>query len=133
MLQFFEQQSPSFTIQLADFIIPGPITYCPSNDVLIVANGAMEVQAYKYASLAALANTNPQGINAFFFWLFLKFLCFLEKKIQPDWSFIVGEVPQQIYYRENAVKRDRSEKSEIVILGEQSLIILNEIGNFWIF
>ena len=80
MLQFFEQQSPSFTIQLADFIIPGPITYCPSNDVLIVANGAMEVQAYKYASLAALANTNPQGINAFFFLAFFEIFVFFREE-----------------------------------------------------
>ena len=107
LLSFYQYQSPLFTIQLSDFLLPGPITYFPLEDIISVANSALEVEAYKYNSLAAIANTPNK-----------------EKKLLPDWSLVLGENVQQLDYIYNRTRK----KGELVALGDQTLFTISATG-----
>ena len=52
-LAFFEQEALIFARFLPDFLLPGPLCYCPTLDAMITCNSALEVVCYKYQTLAA--------------------------------------------------------------------------------
>ena len=52
-MAFFEQEALIFARFLPDFLLPGPLCYCPTLDAVITCNSALEVVCYKYQTLAA--------------------------------------------------------------------------------
>ena len=52
-MAFFEQEALIFARFLPDFLLPGPLCYCPTLDAFITCNSALEVVCYKYQTLAA--------------------------------------------------------------------------------
>eukprot|EP00357_Protocruzia_adherens_P011183 CAMPEP_0115013974 /NCGR_PEP_ID=MMETSP0216-20121206/25762_1 /TAXON_ID=223996 /ORGANISM="Protocruzia adherens, Strain Boccale" /LENGTH=822 /DNA_ID=CAMNT_0002383545 /DNA_START=48 /DNA_END=2516 /DNA_ORIENTATION=+ len=105
-LSVFEGENFVFSIQLNDFVIPGPICYNSRIDSLITFNSKMEIEAYRYASLAAFFASN-QG-----------------KKIQPEWTCIIGDIALEIspHYTTGGKQGD------IVVMAEGSLLVLTERG-----
>ena len=50
-LSFFEQDHASFTRQLKNCMLPGPITYCEKTDCIITASSELKIECYKYGML----------------------------------------------------------------------------------
>lgn len=52
-LSFYERERLAFSRFLPQFLLPGPLCYCPAFDYLITCSSAFEVECYKYQTLAA--------------------------------------------------------------------------------
>jgi hypothetical protein len=57
-LYFIDDESVLFKIQLAEFLVPGPLIYSPEVDYLIIANSNLEIEAYSYQSMKAFTNND---------------------------------------------------------------------------
>jgi Bardet-Biedl syndrome 9 protein len=57
-LYFIDDESILFKIQLADYLVPGPMIYSSEVDYLIIANSNMELEAYSYQSMKAFTNND---------------------------------------------------------------------------
>lgn len=83
-LYFIDDESILFKIQLADFLVPGPLVYSAEVDYLIIANSNMEIEAYSYQSMKAFTNNDldqqkEQQANDD------------KKKMEPSWVTNIGE------------------------------------------
>ena len=58
-LSFFEQDHASFTRQLKNCMLPGPIAYCKKTDCIITASSELRIEAYKYVQRRMLALGAP--------------------------------------------------------------------------
>ena len=77
-LQFYEQDHYAFTTQLSNCLVPGPICYCESSDILVTCNSKREIVAYKYGLLASSCTRKNYNRNI-------------------DWSINIGEHALDIY------------------------------------
>jgi hypothetical protein len=114
-LFFFEHDVLLFQIQLPDFLIPGPFTYSATLDAIILTNSNLEIECYKYSSLQTATNNNiamqkaqQEGGG--------------KKAVEPLWITNIGEQANQIVIHANNI----SQKKDLVVVGEQTIYILNE-------
>eukprot|EP00944_MAST-04C_sp_MAST-4C-sp1_P015524 g15524.t1 len=105
-LQFYEQDHYAFTTQLSNCLVPGPICYCKSSDILVTSNCKREIVAYKYGLLASSCTRKGYNRNI-------------------DWSINIGEHAFDIY-----VSRYSKQKGthDILVLGEHSMFCISENG-----
>jgi len=94
VLTVVEQERILFERKLTKFLLPGPLTYCAKADLLLTYSSRMEVECYKYSTIAAGGGAgggggggaggggggggSGGGSSA-------------AAKIVADWSLIVGE------------------------------------------
>lgn len=60
-LSFFEQEVPSFSRCLPDFLLPGPLAYVPASDSFVTSTAGLELVAYTHSAIAAAASLAPGG------------------------------------------------------------------------
>ena len=83
-LYFIDDESILFKIQLADFLVPGPLVYSAEVDYVIIANSNMEIEAYSYQSMKAFTNNDldqqkeSQAKDD-------------KKRMEPTWATNIGE------------------------------------------
>ena len=58
-LSFFEQDHASFTRQLKNCMLPGPICYCDKTDSIITASSELQVESYKCVRAVAFVGGSP--------------------------------------------------------------------------
>ena len=83
-------------------------------DALIIANSNLELECYKYSTLQAATNNNIAQQKA------------IQEggkgRVEAMWVANIGEMPTQIVLHDNKI----SQKKDLVVVGEQTLFILNE-------
>lgn len=114
-----EQDSFSFARFLNDFLVPGPIAYLPGTDCIVTVNSAMHVQCYKYrtlcTSMGGRDSKDQLGLKA------------SKNKIQLSWDYNLGE--HAVTLKNTRLSSNLGAgQSDVVIIGEQSLVILKETG-----
>jgi len=57
-LYFISDELILFKIQLADYLVPGPMVYAPTTDCVIIANTNLEIESYNYQSMKAFTNND---------------------------------------------------------------------------
>ncbi|KAI3379645.1 hypothetical protein SNEBB_009966 [Seison nebaliae] len=108
LLLIYCQGTFHFQNFLPKFLIPGPITYLPSNDMIATISTAYCVEAYRYQDLAMC--TSEEGKDE-------------GKVLQCNWSLNIGEYAIDLY----SIDMENS-KHQILILGEQNLFMANDEG-----
>jgi Bardet-Biedl syndrome 9 protein len=110
-----------FKISLSDYFIPGPIQYSATSKNVMLANSKLEIECYSYDSLKIFTNNNviQQRLS----------MAGGEQnkekdkiKIKPAWICNIGEQARHIQIHFNKY----TQQSDVVVLGENSLFILNE-------
>ena len=91
-LSVFEHETLAFARYLPNFLVPGPLAYCPQNDSFLTCNSCFEVECYKYQALASSSadrvrdgerSGDTGGLTA-------------KKRVQVDWKLCIGEAALQI-------------------------------------
>ncbi|KIZ05707.1 putative Protein PTHB1 [Monoraphidium neglectum] len=80
-LSFFEAEVAAFSRFLPNFLIPGPLCYCPATDSFVTCNAALELESYRYSVLAAAAAGREPGAS---------------KRVYADWRLVLGETAVDI-------------------------------------
>ena len=107
MLMVFEADKLSCMCQINDFVLPGPLVYYPVLDCFAIQNSNYEVEVYRYSSIGAIYNSSQKD----------------SKKLQPDWTFNVGEMANDM------VLVKRSEKvQDLLVLSESMLFVISQNG-----
>jgi Bardet-Biedl syndrome 9 protein len=139
-LQIFEQDSHSFTRQLENSLIPGPLCYCEKMDAFITCSSSMCIEAYKYKQIAAAMGSSgakqqqsqmdpgslgqeeepskasgSQNYKS-------------QKKVAVEWSVNIGEHATDIFVSRHSHDLP-SFGIELVIVGETSIFVLQQQGN----
>ena len=57
-IYFINDTSVLFKIQLADYLVPGPMVYSQELNSIIVSNSCMEIECYSYQSMKAFTNND---------------------------------------------------------------------------
>jgi hypothetical protein len=57
-LYFMDNGSVLFKIQLANYLVPGPIAYSHNTDCIIIANSNLEIESYNYQSMKTFTNND---------------------------------------------------------------------------
>jgi len=121
-LSFFEGEAISFKRFLPNFLLPGPLAYVPDTDSFVTANSGMVLESYKFSVLAASSGEKPSepasGPAA---------SLTQTKKLQADWSVIVGENVLDIRTMHFSQGLSPSQV-DILVLGEHNVYILSEQG-----
>ena len=47
-----------FKIQLANYLIPGPMAYSFNTDCVVIANSNLQIESYSYQSMKAFTNND---------------------------------------------------------------------------
>lgn len=119
----FDGNTVSFSVTLGhDFLLPGPIAYCPRMDAFVTATSRFEVEKYGLRTLAASAKGNTAAGD--------------KKPVKPDWKVCVGEGITQITSATGFVepgtrktpKNGQQARVDLIALGERSLFVINEFG-----
>lgn len=117
-LFFTNDDQVLFKIQLADFLIPGPLLYSASSDCVMVANSNLEIECYNYQSMKAFTNNDLEQQKE-------KQIQEAKKaKMEAKWVTCIGESARQMELHINRYTK----QCDVVVLGEQSLFILTEHG-----
>lgn len=107
-LQFNDANSLLFTVSLPDFILPGCLCYNSYTDSLFIANGALELEVYKYSSLGAFANAAKAET----------------KKLVPENCIMIGETVLEMHYLKSCSKF--SKNGELIVLTLQHIIVFDD-------
>ncbi|DBB01694.1 hypothetical protein WJX77_000727 [Trebouxia sp. C0004] len=116
-LSFYERETLAFSRFLPQFLLPGPLCYSQALDCIITCSSAYEVECYKYQTVAAAQaaatkttgpDTNSKG----------------GKQLHTEWKWVFGEMAWDIQIS----RFTGSEESDIVLLGEHTLVVLNSQG-----
>lgn len=139
-LQIFEQSAHAFTRQLADCLLPGPITYVPKIDAFVTVNYAGQAECYRYQVLASSQSetverraesksngeskngggsdgtTNSFGIRAV-------------RNTVCEWTTNIGDAARQLLLgsflvNEHGVVVNSGPANELLILCEKSLFLV---------
>ena len=116
-LAFFDHNKVMFSrfIPSTDFLIPGHLLYLPGRDVFLTNSSTNMLHCYRYSTFANStgSETKDEGKEG--------------RKLQPDWSFNLGEdVMDMTICR---VSRGLSSRErEIAVLCERTLFVLKEDG-----
>ncbi|KAL0044614.1 hypothetical protein WJX82_002814 [Trebouxia sp. C0006] len=115
-LSFYERETLAFSRFLPQFLLPGPLCYSQALDCIITCSSAYEVECYKYQTLAAAqaAATKTTGADT-------NSKC---KQLHTEWKWVFGEMAWDIQISSFT----GSEESDIVLLGEHTLVVLNSQG-----
>ena len=107
-----------FQVQLANFLIPGPLCYFSQTDSIMVANSNLEIESYKFTSLQTQGKNNiDQQKQA-------QQKDDKAEKATPDWVVNLGENPYHMIVHNNR----HSRKQDLVVTCDQSMFILTEKG-----
>jgi len=106
-LGIYMQEDYLCAVQLPGFLVPGPITYLPSNDSFLLCNANMELECYKYSALREAYTQYQQGQEALF---------------QAEWKLNLGEYAQSIQIC------SRNPEVDFYVLGEHSLFGVKQNG-----
>lgn len=98
MLSIFEYESYSLSCFLPNALLPGPLKYLSRNDSFVTVSSTWHLESYRYQTLAT-QTTSEKGDKI--------------KKIQPEWSFNIGEGALAIELTNNG--------STVLVLGERNL------------
>lgn len=123
-LSFYEQDHFVFSRFLSSkYLTSGPLCYSKTIDCFITYNNCMELECFRYQSLAASTGSiekereetagQQAGTEG--------------KKIQSDWSIVLGEEVYDICvarYSQNC-----SGQNEIIVLGEKTMFVVKENGS----
>eukprot|EP00741_Cyanophora_paradoxa_P025557 tig00000383_g24662.t1 len=116
-LYFFEQDTFAFSRFLSNFLVPGPLCYSARLDSFITFNSVMDIEAYKYGSLAAsTAERKAEGGDAGG-----------GKRVQVDWSVNIGEQVLDIQIG-RFTRSQPANQNDIVVLTERGLYCVREQG-----
>jgi len=117
-LYFINDEHILFKIQLADYLVPGPMLYAQDIDSVVIANSNMEIECYNYHSMKAFTNNDLERQKE------SQAKEELKSKIDPTWTTNIGEQARQMRFHSNRYSR----QNDIVVLGEQTLFVLVEHG-----
>ncbi|KAK3251108.1 hypothetical protein CYMTET_39543 [Cymbomonas tetramitiformis] len=118
-LTVFEHETIAFSRFLHNFLLPGALCFNKKTDSFITANASFEVECYKYQVLASSSGEKSDGSD--------ESGLTQKKKVQVDWSFVVGELVVDIL----VAKFSRSltaGQADCLVLGEHTLFAISEIG-----
>eukprot|EP00877_Chromochloris_zofingiensis_P007511 jgi/Chrzof1/3012/Cz12g08060.t1 len=125
-LSFFEQEAFAFSRFLPNFLIPGPLCYCAPSDSFITCNAAFELESYKYSVLAAASgekDTAPAAGSAA-----AAAAVPAGKKIQVDWSIILGEAAVDIRVGRVTEGVKAEYQADLLVLCEHTFFVLSLRG-----
>ncbi|GJQ88840.1 hypothetical protein Trydic_g12720, partial [Trypoxylus dichotomus] len=105
VLTFFEQETFSFACTLPNFLLPFPIAYVKSFDVLVTLSSDWILKSYKYRSLSEFANEEKS-----------------KRDVESLWEYNIGEGVLDI----QALYDDISRQSHVAVLGEKNLYCFND-------
>jgi len=57
-IYFINDEAVLFKIQLADYLVPGPMLFAQNIDSIVIANSNMEIECYNYHSMKAFTNND---------------------------------------------------------------------------
>ena len=98
---------------LSKFLLPGPIAYHPRADCFITYNSQMEIDCYKYSAFST-AGPAAGGKAS-------------KRKLQVDWSLVVGEEVVSIEVARFSTSLTSSQM-DIIVVAARSLLCLKENG-----
>ncbi len=107
-LQFNDANSVLFNVGLPDFILPGCLCYNSYTDSIIIANGSLELEVYKYSSLGAFANSSKAET----------------KKLAPENAVVVGETVLELRYLRSPSQDGRG--GELLVLTLQHVLCYDD-------
>ena len=115
------QETQLFQVQLANFLIPGPITcFNHPNSTIIVANSNLEVECYRYVALQATSRNNIDAQKE----AQQKEEGPAPQRIEPEWTCNLGEQPMLMVTHYNRY----TETKEVLVSCEQSIFIITDKG-----
>eukprot|EP01105_Mastigella_eilhardi_P001838 TRINITY_DN1223_c0_g1_i1.p1 TRINITY_DN1223_c0_g1~~TRINITY_DN1223_c0_g1_i1.p1 ORF type:complete len:972 (+),score=275.71 TRINITY_DN1223_c0_g1_i1:375-2918(+) len=127
ILYFFERESFAFQRYLLDFMLPGPICYVPQTDSFVIFNSLLQVQSYKYNSLAAATADERKPASAPKDSTIVPTSITMQKHLQMEWSTNIGEQALSIFVGRFS-KSLAASQVDIIVLGERHLFCLKESG-----
>ena len=122
-LSVFDSAVELFNAQLPDFLIPGPLSYCPRLDAFITVNSRFEMEKYAMRSFGSSGSKNSGNSGEH-----------QSSTLTPDWKVCLGEGVTQITsasgFSDAVVlgKNGQPAKVELIALGERTLFVVNEFG-----
>lgn len=122
-LSVFDSAVELFNAQLPDFLIPGPLSYCPRLDAFITVNSRFEMEKYAMRSFGSSGSKNSGNSGEH-----------QSSTLTPDWKVCLGEGVTQITsasgFSDAVVlgKNGQLAKVELIALGERTLFVVNEFG-----
>ncbi len=122
-LSVFDSAVELFNAQLPDFLIPGPLSYCPRLDAFITVNSRFEMEKYAMRSFGSSGSKNSGNSGEH-----------QSSTLIPDWKVCLGEGVTQITsasgFSDAVVlgKNGQLAKVELIALGERTLFVVNEFG-----
>lgn len=119
-LYIFEEGNLIQTTYLDDFLVPGPIQYVSETDSIITCSSAFEVQSYSYKSLTQASRTKSDSLTESVGPALNK-----RKTPTPQWKLLIGEMAIDIKLTGSDTQES---SSDIVIVGEQTLITCSQAG-----
>jgi Bardet-Biedl syndrome 9 protein len=125
VLEVFDRERMDFRARLPDFLVPGPLAYCPRMDAFVTVNSKFEMEKFSLKTLAGAktlagdetaekTNTGPE----------------------PDWRLCLGEGATQITSASGfsdaqvVAANGRPSRVDLVALGERHLFVVSESGEF---
>ena len=84
-LSVFDSAVELFNAQLPDFLIPGPLSYCPRLDAFITVNSRFEMEKYAMRSFGSSGSKNSGNSGEH-----------QSSTLTPDWKVCLGEGVTQI-------------------------------------
>lgn len=104
-----------FKVQLPDFFIPGPLAFSENSGCVIISNSKLEIESYNFNSLKVNTNNNIEEQKE-------RQERDEKLKIETEWVCNIGEQARQIRMHFNKY----TQLFDVVVLGENSLFILND-------
>ena len=121
MLEVFDRETLDFRRRLPDFLVPGPLAYCPRMDAFVTVNSKFEMEKFSLKTLAAATGAAGEKPDA---------------GLEPDWRLCLGEGATQITsasgFSDAQVvgANGRPSRVDLIALGERTLFVVNESGQF---
>ncbi|KPA84656.1 hypothetical protein ABB37_01170 [Leptomonas pyrrhocoris] len=105
------------------FLLPGPLTYCPSRDALLTCNSSMFLLCYSYTSIvmSAIGHDAPAMSSS------AELAARRSSNLRPLWAFNLGEDAVDIAVC-RLTRGLSNEEADIVVLCSTILYVLSEAG-----
>ena len=116
-LEVFDRETVDFRARLPDFLVPGPLAYCPRMDAFVTVNSKFEMEKFSLKTLAATENKTDAGP-------------------EPDWRLCLGEGATQITSASGfsdaqvVASNGAPSRVDLIALGERTLFVVSESGQF---
>ena len=124
VLEVFDRETLDFRARLPDFLVPGPLAYCPRMDAFVTVNSKFEMEKFSLKTLAGARGAGDETAEK------------TDAGPEPDWRLCLGEGATQITSASGfsdaqvVAANGRPSRVDLVALGERTLFVVSESGEF---